>query len=694
MTSLIMDNDRTPAVENSPDPTASKIRQMYDKGSRDIKTQQLQYKLNNSYMQGDQWVYKHNTRQEILKLPHDSRRVRATIPRLGPESRRIMARLLKRPLAYEVTPDAADEATIRAAKVSEGVAYSISDSFKFNQLREELAWATWKGATAALCLDWDTSAGTQLSFDPVSNRPVGTGDIKVTCLAITEMCTEPGTRNIERAGWWIKAQALPSSEVKSMFKMTNTPPSDANSATTPMQTRTRTGEAVTNMTLVLTYYERPSPQNKRGNVLTIVGDKIVDGPHPWPFPFTDRLNLVCSRETMIEGQWTGSTVVNDAVPVQTALNAVWTNILEHMKQAGNARIQGKEDSRDLLENWSDEAGEFVLYRDQKHEWLSPPQMPQWWEAMPERLSAQMDDILGVHDISRGQAPSNIQSGAGLAILAEQDDTPSGRFAQILADVFGDLMTMILQTYEQKVKPPESRKATIGVPGQVSEKITWTGEDLLGQTNCKVPYDAVVPINEAARWGRLQFYVQAGMITSARQASAFMDVPGLGGEFIEGIDPQVAKARRENYEIMLGEVCVPRDFDDHAIHIEEHNVQRLSSRYERATPEIQQIMDMHIQAHSTMAAEEAGMQALKQAYAPQLAAAAQASQPPGSAQPMPSGTPQANLGAALGGGAPAPPGASAGPEVPGLPLGLAPPPGPADLSPPGQMPPLGIPPLGG
>jgi hypothetical protein len=44
---------------------------------------------------------------------------------------------------------------------------------------------------------------------------------------------------------------------------------------------------------VLTYYERPCKARPDGAIVTVVNDKIVDGPHPWPFPFKDRLNMVC-----------------------------------------------------------------------------------------------------------------------------------------------------------------------------------------------------------------------------------------------------------------------------------------------------------------------------------------------------------------------------------------------------------------
>ena len=683
MTSLIDTRSDAPADPASPSPTAAKIRDLYDKGTRAIRHHQLQYRLNDSYVQSEQWVYKHSTRQEILRLPQDPRRIRATINRMGPESRRLASKVLKRPLQWQVTPTAPDEATIRAAKTAEGIAMSTATSKNFEQLRAELFWSAWKGGTAALCLDWDTSAGTQLSFDPITMKQVGTGDINATCLTIAEMCTEPGTRDIERAAWWIKAQALPSQEVRAKYKMGSAPSPDANPATTPMEQRLAgTSSGQQTLTLVLTYYERPSPQNKQGTVLTVVNDKIVDGPHPWPFPFTDRLNLAVCRETLQEGQWCGTTVLSDAVPIQTALNASWSNILEHMKSAGNARLWADEGSRDLVENLTDEAAEIGFYRDQKRpDWAAPPQMPAWWIEMPDRLNGAMDDALGSHDISRGANVANIQSGAGLAILAEQDDTPIGQFAYVIGDTFGRFMTMILQTFEAKVQEPEYRTSQIANPGQVAEQVKWTGTDLMGQTTCEVPRDAIAPINQEARFQKLQFLVQAGMITSAAMASKFLDIPGYGGAFIEGIDPQIAKARRENYELMSGEVCIPKPFDDHAVHIAEHNNERLSARYDRATPEIQRIIDQHVQAHSTMAAEEAAAQAMKQQFAPPLAGAAQANQPPGSAVPPDSSSPAAMLGAQMGGdtnggGAQLPPAAP-----------------PTDMQPPGQLPPLGIPPLG-
>lgn len=635
MTSLISSSTDIPDPAGaSKKADAAKIRQMYQKGVRDIREVILTYQENAAFIEGQQWVYRHRQTNQILEIPKPRRRVRAEIPRIGPESRRLFSKLLRRPLVFEVTPDQPDDETIRGAAIAQGVLEHLAREQKWERIREELAWNVWKGGTAALCLDWDSSAGKYLGTT-ATGKGFGEGDVRVTPLSIAEMVTEVGTRDIEKACWWIKAQAVPPAEVKKLYGLAREPQTDANAALTPVQTkliRAGSGETPKDLTLVLTYYERPSKENRKGRVCTIVGDDIVDGPHDWPFPFTDRLNLVCTRETMIEGRWTGRTVVSDAVPVQVALNHSWTSILEHLKQAGNARVQMNSAERHNAESWTDDPGEFIFWDVEKAEWMSPPAMPDWWQRTPEALAAQMDDIIGVHDVSRGEAPTNIESGLGVSILVEQDDTPTGRLSQTMADAWGDLATMILRTYEQNVGVDENRAATPNAPGAyVQEKFAWNGQSFAGQTVATVPYEAVAPMNEAARFARAMALVDRQVIQGGPQLSAYIDVPGKQS-MIERINPQVAKARRENYQLGSGEPCIPADFDNHAIHIEEHNIFRMSARYERSDERIRNLVDMHVQAHSTLAAEEAAEQLLKQQFAPPLAQAAQASQPPGSMLP--------------------------------------------------------------
>ena len=668
--------DVTPANETTSRVDPKKVRDLYDEGTRAIRAEQLQYQINSAFVQGSQWVYVDRNRNQVTDLPRQNvDRARITMPRLRGESRAIVAKVVQRPLVFEVPPDASDDSHVKAARVAEGVLSDVVRTHDWELLRQEATWMCWKGGTALLALDWDAQAGVELGIDPVTYRPFSVGDIKSSCLSIAEVATEPGTRDIRYANWWIKAVALPPEEVKRTYGLKEDPAKDANAASSPMQakirsTNNRAGSSL-DLTLVLTYYERPNPKNKTGSVGVIVGDKWVEGPHPWPFPFTDRLNISCARETIVETRWTGDTILSDAVPIQTALNAAWSSITEHMKLAGNARLMIEEASQDLVENYTDEAGEMQLYRDKPPAYLTPPTMPDWWQRMPDTLNAQMDDVLGRHDVSRGQAPANIESGLGIQILVEQDETPTGHLSRVMADLFGDFATLVLKTYEAKAIEP--REATVRLPGAPAQKMEWTGESFRGQTYTRVPYAAVAPMNEAAKFARAVTLKQIEVIKNDTDFAAYVDMPGEKS-FMEDINWHLAKARRENQSMAVGEVMIPAEFDDHSMHIDQHNRYRSTSDYEHLPSEARNLVDLHVQAHSTLAAEEAAAQMLKMQYGPGLAEAAQVGQPPGSAIPgmMPGEPPGIANNMQRPGGIVNPGEGEPAPEAPGSPAAPTPP----------------------
>jgi hypothetical protein len=161
---------------------------------------------------------------------------------------------------------------------------------------------------------------------------------------------------------------------------------------------------------------------------------------------------------------------------------------------------------------------------------------------------------------------------------------------------------------------------------------WTGKDFLGQTYARVPYEAVAPMNDAARQARGIQYATLGVFNDPttgaldpRKLAAFLDVPGQTN-FIEVTDPDVARARRENYLMAAGEVQIPEPWDNHRTHITEHTAFLKTSEFESLSAEVQTTLLKHIQAHMTMAAEEAAQQQIKQENAPALAAAPNATQP--------------------------------------------------------------------
>ena len=170
----------------------------------------------------------------------------------------------------------------------------------------------------------------------------------------------------------------------------------------------------------------------------------------------------------------------------------------------------------------------------------------------------------------------------------------------------------------------------------------------------------------------QFPGQFGSLSMA-QLGVMFQIPNMAAAFQSTIDPQLALAQWENSRIMAGaddfEVEIA-PWHNHDIHVQEHNRERASSAYRDAPQPHRDFMDVHIQAHTQLAAE----QMLKQQE--------QAGVFEGGAAPMPmdpmAGGPPGPGGPPPGG----PPGAGAGP--PG-----APPPMPPNIhvQMPSQQPPV-------
>lgn len=598
--------------------TASYIRNKYDNSSKYFLEEQWNYQINRTFMSGNQWVWRDKIQNTLRSVPRDPSRTRVTVNRIWPTSRHLIAKLLSRPLQFEVPPEESDDATVRGAKKSEAVLMSLYRDHNWEDLREQTAWNTWLGGTGILAIDWDPSAGPTIGHTEFG-APYGKGEIVETPLTVLEVGWEPGTQDAEKSLWWTRVQALPPAEVQATYNLAKLPAPDVTAARGFLGRALVPDERITTpaaLTMVITYYERPNPKRPEGAVCTVVGSQIVDGPHPWPFPFKDRLNMVVFRETKVSGRATGDTVMSAAIPVQTAYNAAWSNLVEHLKLAGNARLMIPDASVDAIDELSDLPGEIVMYNAAggAPEWLTPATLPAWVIEQPQMLGAQIDDILGLHDVSRGEAPTNIESGIGLSVLVEQDSTPLGQLTRELAHGFERFATMALEIYADKVKT--TRKAKLQKPGSLPEVVAWTGKDLMGQVEAYIPMDAVMPRSRTAMMAFAREMWNNKVIQDPKMFARIADLPDQQS-FIDAIDRDDAKAQRENEQMAAGNIELPDDFDDHKIHIKCHNEFRKSLRYETMPKHERDLVDKHIKGHVVMEAEAAGMMAQKAQIHPAL-----------------------------------------------------------------------------
>lgn len=607
--------------------TARTIQERYDKGLKATMFERREYWINYAFLRGRQWVYWNRTTRRIDDVARTRGRYQATIDRLAPASRTLMAKLTERPLQFDVPPSGADDDSILGARTSEAILRSLVIDHDWESLREDLAWAVWTGGTAAICIDWDTEAGDELprsEDDDAAGGPMHLGDICETILTIPEFVVEPGARRAEKARWWVKSIILPPETVQAMFDMPETPPANAQSSNSPYNQRVIMADDQTmnlvDGTLVLTYYERPNTLNPKGSQCVVVDGQIVEDKE-WPFPFTDRLNLAVIRETPVNGRWTGETMLSKATKVQTAYNAAWTNYLEHLKKAGNARLMVPMSQAESVDALTDDPGKPLKFMDgpgaSMPAYLNPPNLPPWVREIIMELRSEIDDIVGMSDVARGTAPANApDSGYGFQILNENTNTPVGRLSKEMSRGWSHFGTMALKIYEENVE--NTHTAVVRSPKQPPVTVPWTGKDLAGQTTAVVPLDSILPRSRAAmqQMAEKLATMRPDLIRSFSDFARMAELPGAD-DLIWAVDEQTALAQTYCHYMAEGQMIEPKPWHDSTVMIREINRFRCTPRYERLKPELQELFEIAAQAYDTMGKEQAGQRQAEATMSPVL-----------------------------------------------------------------------------
>ena len=585
------------------------VEELYTEATRHVIGPLQQYWLNHAFVRGLQWLRWNTAVTRLSEQVEDRDRIQAVFNKMRANQRTIISNLTQRTLSFEVTPTGPDDESVRAARLGEAILRDLHRGQRWEVIREEHMQATCKGGTAALIVE----------IDPDSGLPT------VKPLSLAEFVVEAGSRNAETARWAIKVEALPPKVVKNIFSLAKEPPSDAHSGLAPFQHKILhqswgSNSNVPELTKVLTYYERPMGKSKGGFQVIVDGKVIQKG--KWPYPFEDRLPIAVSRETVEENQWWGTTYMDDVRKVQVILNGIWSGIAEHAKELGTIRALFPASAEPFVEEMVDKPG-FQPWPDgvELPEYLEQPRLQNWYEAVLDRASMMIDDIMGVHDVSRGLAPPNIESGSGLSILAEKDASPTGRLIKETARCWQEVAQMALQVYQTT----QTKERTIVIDaGFGPERFPHRGADLSAEFEVNVPQEEIEPRSRIGMIQQADKMLQMGLIQSPAQYIRIAELPGAEN-LIAGISPQIAKAKRENSELARGEISNPEwhKQDDHDVHIEEHQAFMSTKRWELLPEELQKLFTNHVQMHKNFAAENkasdikmAGAQAMaEQAGAP-------------------------------------------------------------------------------
>lgn len=257
----------------------------------------------------------------------------------------------------------------------------------------------------------------------------------------------------------------------------------------------------------------------------------------------------------------------------------------------------------------------------------------------DMIEAQMMHIVGLHEVSQAQVPGRVEAAKAIEMLKESDADRQQTMLETIdwsiAEGFWHVLWLGKQ-YESpnKVLQVYSRE---GLP----EVKHWKAEAIKPGMRVRVVTGTGLARSRAARQDQLMNMWQNRIITDPETMAELMEMPFPS--FAQPTMLDMRLARNENLEIAKGTAVTPNSWDDHAIHLREHNNYRKTQDFLTSSEDVKKKFEYHCQLHDKLLDGQLAQQ-LQRAAASQ--AAAQAGFPQ-FAQPTP--MPDAGGGAA----APAP-----------------------------------------
>ncbi len=248
------------------------------------------------------------------------------------------------------------------------------------------------------------------------------------------------------------------------------------------------------------------------------------------------------------------------------------------------------------------------------------------------IAEEMRDVAGQHETSQGRVPGRVEAARAIEMLKQSDDSHLAHLQDTIANAlsmgYWQLLMLtkqyataevVVQTYSREGLPEVKR---------------FMAADFKEGMRVNVRMGTGLANTRAAKQDQAMLLWQNGIIRDPEVMADIMDIP------VGTLTPQkvydVRIARNENMAMAEGididgnpgEAIKPNSWDDHAIHLREHNNYRKTTEYLNLEPERKQKFEFHCETHETL--EIAALQ--KQAQKAQLVMAAQGGAPPPESAP--------------------------------------------------------------
>lgn len=339
---------------------------------------------------------------------------------------------------------------------------------------------------------------------------------------------------------------------------------------------------------------KPCSKFPDGAVVTWAGSTLLNIVEAWPYqhgeyPFT-------KFDHIPTGRFYSDSTIPDLIPLQKEYNRTRSQIIEAKNRMSKPQLMAPRGSVDPTKITS-EPGLIVFYTPG----YTPPQ-PIPLQSIPgyvidelDRCQRDMDDISSQHEVTKGRTPPGVTAATAIAYLQEEDDSKLAYTIASLEEGVEKLGRHFL-SHVQQFWDAQRAVEIMGNDGQW-EQLMFGKADLRGNTDLRIESGSAQPRSRAAKQAFIMELADKGMIPPDR-ALKYLDMAETGRLYEETmLDSR--HAQRENIRMRNGEETMVNDWDNHEVHIIEHNNFRKRSEFEKLPEELQALFQQHVEQHKML-----------------------------------------------------------------------------------------------
>lgn len=551
-------------------------------------------------------------------------RVRMVVNRVRPIIRTEVAKLTaQRPTAY-VIPASGEEQDKMASKAAEQIwTAAYRDLSIHAALRRSIWWGVICG-NSFIKEYWDQSAGPSIPNpqDP-KGPPIPQGDVVVELvnpfyLFVPDILCE----DIEEEPYLIHSTVKPLSYVKRTYGVDANPSRNSQQALIDLHFLNVIGEAnvdAKESCLVHEVWIKPNGHKlfPNGGMITVVDSQVVQRIDNYPYPHGEY--PFSKFDHVQSGKFYSDSVITDLIPLQKELNRTRSQVIENKNLMSKPQLLAAKGSVNPRKITS-EPGQVVEY----NPGMPPPQplplqgLPSYVLQEIDRLTQDMDDVSGQHEISRGQNPSQVTAASALTYLQEQDES---KLASSVASV-EEFVEKIARLYLKYVVYYWDLPRTVRVVGRdkLVDAAAWKGSDIKGNTDIRVEAGSAIPQGKMQKRAFLLDLFKLGALDPSMlfELLEMNDLNDANAEFLvdkqqamrenmlmmengpqlppEALQPSTDPATGEEIGPQIPQMFLPNSFDNHEAHIMYHNSYRKSQEFATADDVVKQLFEYHVTMH--------------------------------------------------------------------------------------------------